>query len=173
VVVRALGYAPHVANVALRPGRDAEVAVALTRVVRLARVTARGRRSAATTRLLDDVARRGRIAIASVIDSTNIQRWTQLRTAFQQVPFVTVRSLGAGAWGLVAPNTGCVMPVAVDHRLTEWEEVTDLPPDYVLAIEVYRRPRQVPAELQWLVTQAAASGRPACGLALVWTRSAR
>ncbi len=173
VVVRALGFAPQVVNVALRPRRDAEVAVALARVVRLARVTARAARSPATSRLFDDIARRRRVGFASVIDSTTIQRWPQLRTAIQQLPFVRLGSVGAGVWGLVAPNTGCVMPVAVDRRLADWEEVVDLPPDYVLAVEVYRRPQQVPAELQGLLAQAAGMGRPACGLALVWTRSAR
>jgi hypothetical protein len=68
---------------------------------------------------------------------------------------------------------GCPLNVALDGRLTSWDELTDLPPEYVLMIEVYRRERQVPAEFQTLLAQASVSGRGGCGMVAVWTRAGR
>jgi hypothetical protein len=171
VVVRALGYAPQVVNASLRPGRDAEVAVTLARAVRLSLVEVSARRTA-NAFLFANIARRRRIGLGAFVDSTLIQQSAQLRTAFHRVPFTTVRQLQPGVWGLVTPQ-GCPMTVAIDGRLTSWDEVVDLPPEYVLMIEVYRRAAQVPIEFQGLLEQAKFHFAGGCGMAVVWTRSGR
>jgi hypothetical protein len=173
VVVRAVGYAPKVVNATLRPGREAELAVVLTQVVRLAGITVRETRRAANHQLLQGIAQRGRF-LAMVVDSSAIQASLQLRTAFARVPFTQVGRMGFGVWGLTRAD-GCPLLAAVDGRLTRWDEVIDLSPDYVLALEVYHRVARVPTEFQGLIAQARAMEMPGagCGLALVWTRNAR
>jgi hypothetical protein len=175
VLVRAVGYAPQVVNATLRPGRDAEVAVALVRAVRLASVEVTAARRAANARLFDNIARRRRIGLGSVVDSTVIRQSAQLRTAFARVPFTQLVTGRLGTWQLMTqtPSGPCTLLVAVDGRLTGWDEVTDLPPEYVLAIEVYRRDRQVPIEFLPMLSQASATGAGGCGLAAVWTRAGR
>lgn len=58
------------------------------------------------------------MGLAPVINSTLIRRSIQLRTAFAQVPFTSVRLAGGGIWGL-ATMRGCPLLVAVDGRLTQ------------------------------------------------------
>ena len=172
LVVRAVGYAPQAVSVGLRTAAPEPVEVTLRRVVRLAEVGVRAARRSPNAWLLDGIGRRRRLGLASVVDSTLISRSVQLRTAFAQVPFTSVRTLQAGTWGL-STMRGCPLLVAVDGRLTQWDEVVDLPPWYVLAIEVYRRMGLVPIELQGIVRQAAGAGQRGCGLAVVWTRAGR
>jgi hypothetical protein len=142
-------------------------------VVRLTPVSVRAARRGPNAFVLDQIAWRRRLGLASVIDSTDIMQSVQLRTAFMRVPFTRVQPGRQGTWQLAVtgPTGGpCPLLVAVDGRLTQWDEVTDLPPWYVLAVEVYRRTTLVPAEFQGLIAQA--GGLP-CGLAVVWTRNAR
>lgn len=171
-VVRAVGYAPQTVSVGLRTGAPEPVEITLRRVVRLAAVTVSEARRAANARLVAQIAHRQRTGLGSVVDSAVIGRAPQLRTAFTRVPFTTVRANRDGTWGLAAAD-GCPLYVALDGQLARWEAVVDLSPDVVLAIEVYRRLAQVPAELQGLISQATATQGRGCGLALVWTRAGR
>jgi hypothetical protein len=170
-VVRAIGFPPQSLPVAVRPGVPAPLEVTLRGVVTLAGVTVRATRTAASSYMLDAVNRRRRLSLGGFIDSTTIHRYQQLRTAFAQAPTGIVRALPGGAWGL-ATMAGCPFLVAVDGRLSQWDLVMDLPPDYVVAIETYR-PRTHPSEYEYLYEQAKAGATGGCGLVLVWTRSAR
>ena len=172
VLVRAVGYAPQVVNASLRPGQEVEVAVTLVRAVRLSPVKVTADRRRANAALVERIARHRRIGIGSFIDSTLIHQSVQLRTAFARVPFARVVPGPVGTWRMLNAD-GCPLNVALDGRLTDWDELTDLPPEYVLMIEVYRRERQVPAEFQTLLSQASVSGRGGCGMVAVWTRSGR
>lgn len=165
VVVRAVGFAPQVTNATLRPGREAEIAVALGRVVRLAGITARARRGP-NAYLLDQLARRRATDPNAFVDSTVIWRSIQLRTAFTRVPFTRVQGSPA-QWGMT-DTKGCPLVVALDDRRTTWDEINELPPEYVLMIEVYRRQSLIPSRF-W--THMSRGG--GCGLALVWTRNGR
>jgi hypothetical protein len=64
---------------------------------------------------------------------------------------------------------GCPLLVAVDRRLATWDQVAELPPASVAAVEVYPRLGSVPAEFVGLLARAHGLGVPGCGLALVWT----
>jgi len=172
LVVRALGYAPQAVSVGLRTEAPTPVEVTLRRVVRLTQVDVTARRRGPSSWLIDGIGRRKRLGLASVVDSTLILQSVQLRTAFARVPFTSVRTIPGGMWGLTTTG-GCPLPVALDGRLTQWDEVVDLPPWYVLAIEVYRRSSLVPIEFSGLMAQASVMGQRTCGLAVVWTRSGR
>lgn len=91
------------------------------------------------------------------------------------VPFTAFRRGEPGVWQLVRPGDNCLFLVAVDGHLTDWVEVADLPPMYVLAIETYRRVSQVPIEFMYLLSAASARRMPGanCGVVLVSTRNGR
>jgi hypothetical protein len=174
LVVRALGYAPQPVTVGLRVRDPEPVEVTLRRVVRLAPVSVRAAGTRGNAALMAGIARRRRVGMGSLLDSSVIARSARLETAFQQVPFTVLRPAEPGTWRLQRPD-GCPLLAAVDGRLTDWVEVADLPPDYVLAIETYRRVSQVPGEFLPLLSMAAARRMPGanCGIVLVWTRSGR
>jgi hypothetical protein len=175
LVVRALGYGPQPVTVALRTGAPEPVDITLRRVARLARVTVRARPGGQAA-LLEGLARRRRLGLGAVLDSTFIRRSPRMDGVLRRVPFATVDTVRGGVAALFT-GTGCPMAVAVDDRLTEWDEVADLPPGYVVAMEVYRRTTQVPSRFQGHLVQAAGRARRGetvpCGLALVWTRAGR
>ena len=177
LVVRAVGYAPQAVTVGLRTRESEPVEVTLRRVVRLAGVSVRGR-ATGTAQMLAGVAARRRLTTNVVFDSTFIRQSLRMDGVLRRVPNASLKLAGDGVLGLATAN-GCPIAVAVDNRITEWDEVTELPPGYVLAIEVYRRAAQVPGRFQGLLVQASIKHRSSsgdvepCGLALVWTRAGR
>lgn len=174
-VVRAVGYAPLAVSVGLRTTGSEPVEITLRRITRLATVAVSGR-AGSNSAFLTELARRRRLGIGTIVDSTLIRQAPEMHSLLRRIPGAVVSMVGPAVLGLVT-TTGCPIAVAVDDRVTTWEEVADLSTDHVLAVEVYRRTTQVPARFQGLLVQAAVlnrSGNPVpCGLALVWTRGAR
>jgi hypothetical protein len=163
LVVRAIGFPPQSLPVAVRPGTPVPLDITLRGVVTLAGVTVRAERVAVRSYALDALDRRRRFNPLGVLDSTTIHRYTTMRTALQQSQHGMVRQVN-GKVGLASMDGGCLYGVALDGRPSSWEDVLELPPDYVLAVETYPR-RRWPAQFEHLGS--------ACGLALVWTRTAR
>jgi hypothetical protein len=171
-VVRALGYAPQAVTVGLRARDPEPVEITLRRVVRLALVEVNASLRRPNAWLRDNLARRRRLlGPGAFVDSTVLRRAFDLRGALTQVPFASVRRTGYGTWALTNMR-GCQLGVALDGRMAEWDEVVDLPPARVLAVEVYRE-SQVPGEFYGLLRQVSPRGGSGagCGIALVWTRA--
>jgi hypothetical protein len=175
LVVRALGYGPQPVTVGLRTAAPEPVDITLRRVTRLARVTVRDR-ARGNAALLAAVAQRRRLGLGLSLDSSFIRLSPQMEGVLRRVPYAMVHTVRGGVPGLFTV-TNCPLAVAIDDRLTEWDEVADLPPNHVVAMEVYRRTTQVPSRFQGHLVQAARrvpiGGTLPCGLALLWTRSAR
>lgn len=171
LLVRAPGYSPQTVSVGLRTEAPAPVEVRLRRIVQLATAVVRGRGPAGpgSPSAID---RRLQLGFGSKLDSTVFLRAPSMHSALRQVPYVTLRTRGGGV--ALENDDGCEMAVAVDERVTDWEEVAGLPPNVVQTVEVYRRSASIPARFQGLLVQASRrEGKHLCGLAVVWTRRAR
>jgi hypothetical protein len=128
---------------------------------------------AGSARLLADAARRARGGKGAVLDGARVRQAPDLRTALAGVPATTVRTVDrGGVWGLTT-SAGCPLLVAVDRRLALWDQVAELAPASVAAVEVYARLADVPPEFVGLLARAHGLAIPGCGLALLWTGNAR
>jgi hypothetical protein len=79
---------------------------------------------------------------------------------------------GSTGWALVT-GADCRMAVVVDDRVTTWDDVNDLAPSQVLAVEVYPRAAAVPGRFQAHLAVSRVGDRNGCGIAIVWTVAAR
>jgi hypothetical protein len=166
-VVRAAGYRPQTRSVGLRASDPEPVEITMRRVTQLARVTVRG--NAGRARLLSEVASRRRLGFGAFLDSAALRNAVDLRSAFLRLPNVVVRANTAATGWALTTGGDCAMIAVVDDRVTTWDEVNDLVPTQVTAVEVYPRASSVPGRFQGLLKQAEVLDRRGCGIAVFWT----
>jgi hypothetical protein len=167
ILVSAVGYLPQATTVDVRGAASDTVVIILQRAAQLARVTVRARyesRAAFTTEL----EHRRRLGGGSFLDSTTVAQRGTLRDAFTLLPFVRLAG-SAVEWRLEfwAPSTSISAPdhcrpdIRLDNTPVDESVLAALPADQVLAIEVYRRDHQAPAQYRSMKR---------CGVVLVWTK---
>jgi hypothetical protein len=173
LLVRAVGYAPQAAAVQHRHDPDAAVDVVLRRLTSLGAVTVRARADVHAS-LRRDIAERQRVGMGHWLDSAAVQRAGSLRNAMVTLPFINVTGsmvlwdvrMWSGPTVLSAgrPSSTCAPAWWLDGvAQRDNETITGLPPEHILAVEVFRRANLVPMQYR--------TDQTLCGAVFVWTHA--
>jgi hypothetical protein len=169
--VRAIGFQPYRATVAVRPGDGEAVSVRLERLAMLDTVQVRARRAQRLGPDMVDFERRRRQGFGRFFDGEQLGQLGVSRTSdlFWQVPGVRVAIGGPQGDRLFMRaamlGSECAPTIFVDGMPLPPEVSLDLavPPADLRAVEVYTRAMQTPPEFS-------PNGASGCGAVVVWTK---
>jgi hypothetical protein len=161
-----IGVTPVLSTVDVRPGDTTMISLALPRITSLATVHVT---STERARMLREEFEERKIMYGrNIIDSTAINRLMSLPNVFYGIPNVTAKRSANGDFTvLMADGRGksCIPELRVDGAMVnDFATLNSLPPNRVLAVEVYPHAFNVPSEYQ------RGGVRYQCGLVAVWTK---
>jgi sirohydrochlorin ferrochelatase len=170
--VLSIGMAPVVMTVDVFAGDTSVVAAQLHSVITLDVVRVIG--SATQRRLIQDLENRRHRGGGYMLDSTQIGGHGTMMSVFTTVPTVQIQRIGnAGRFFVLLPqgNRKCVAALWIDgvQQMTgreadvAYDQLLDIHPDEIAAVEVYPHATTVPMEL--------AGTDPTCGVVALWTKS--
>jgi hypothetical protein len=135
----------------------------MQKVVRLPGVTVAG--SVMRKTIFADIDYRRRTGFGHFVDSMEIAKLGSLSAAFGSTPFARVVSRGGHIDKVMVTVRGfeCEAAYLIDGLVSERDELIDLTPQSVVAIEVYSR--LIPSDIM-----AKLHRRPGCGVVAFWTR---
>lgn len=157
VEVRAIGAAPYVTIVDVRPRDTTTVAFSLSKVVTLEEITVKARRFRDV--MIRDIAERRRVGLGYFRDSTEIGQLPNVTTIFDGVAGLRVRR-GIGSQLRIQVD-GCDLAIWIDRQRLEPVDLYLLTPDAIATIETYTRPTFMPPEFK---------EKGKCGAVVVWTK---
>ena len=163
-----LGYAPRTATLVVQPGRTSEITAAIVpRAIELAPIEVTVRSEFLERNGFYNRARQGQ---GRQLDRRELDRIDpfEISEVFQRLPGVRLqRSTNVGAPALALnprvgslSNTQCILDVYIDGVRTTSQDLNQIPPDWLDAMEVYVGAQ---APIQY-------SGLNPCGVVLLWTR---
>jgi hypothetical protein len=170
--VLSIGMAPVVMTVDIFAADTSVVAAQVRRMTTLDVVRIIG--SAAQRRLIQDLESRRHRGGGYMLDSTQIGGHGTMMSVFTTVPTVQIQRIGnAGRFFVLLPqgNRQCVAALWIDgvQQMTgreadvAYDQLLDIHPDEIAAVEVYPHATTVPMEL--------AGTDPTCGVVALWTKS--
>jgi hypothetical protein len=167
IAVRALGFAPLFQTVTVLEQGNEEVQVdMLATALRGVNVTAKN-----VSPLQLDYEQRKREGFGTFKDSTEIVRFTSIRSIFQGIPSLVITGNSTMNFSLFTPVQsmssnnpagGCPVNVYIDGQPSDTEVLVTLSKEQIAAIEVYIRQEFAPAKYLVLNNN--------CGVVLVWTK---
>jgi hypothetical protein len=166
LVARYIGAAPVRTSIDIVPGDTTIVAMGMSKVTRLTTMNVTSPQRASMLR--EGYEARQLIYHRFMLDSSFIARLPTLANAFQTLPNVTVKRAGLTGFTVLVPdghNGSCTPELRVDGVLiNDFGQLLAIPPNRVVAMEVYPHASQVPPELQ------RGGIRYECGMVAVWTK---
>lgn len=166
LVARYIGAAPVRTLVDIVPGDTTRVTLGMSTVTRLTTMNVTSPERAAMLR--EGYEARKVMYHRFMIDSAVIGKLPTLANVFQTLPTVTTKRVGLTGFTVLAPDGhsgSCTLELRVDGVLiNDFGQLLAIPPNRVVAVEVYPHASQVPPELQ------RGGVRYECGMVAVWTK---
>ena len=163
---RSVGYTPTLQPIDVMERGMEEVQVELTRSVLLPGVKVTER--LAIPVLLAEFEEHRRAGFGTFLDSSVIERKTNIRNVFEGIPSLEVTGRDQSEFKMFTPvlsfSGSCPVNVFLDGRKSGTDELQALPKDLVAAVEVYVRQPNAPAKYR--------PTQNACGVVIVWTKMA-
>jgi hypothetical protein len=163
---RAVGYTPTIQAVDVMERGMEDVHVELTRSTVLPGVKVTERLS--IPRLRAEFEERRKDGFGVFLDETVIERKTNVRNIFENIPSLEVAGRDQSAFRMFTPvmsmSGPCPVNVLLDGRKSDTEELVALPKTLIAAVEVYIRQSTAPAKYRPISNL--------CGMVLVWTKMA-
>lgn len=168
LAARALPYSPMYQPIVVleKDNDDIEVVMVATA---LPSVNVTGKQNVSTLQM--DYEQRRREGFGTFKDSTEIVKFTSIRSIFQGIPSLVITGVDATAFALFTPGQslstnnpagGCPANVYVDGKPSDTSVLISLSKEQIAAIEVYIRQEFAPAKYLLLSNN--------CGVVLVWTK---
>jgi len=166
LLVRSVGYTPVMQPIDVMERQTDEVNVEMQRSVVLPGVKVTERLAIPVLRA--EFEEHKRAGFGTFLDSSVIERKTNMRNIFEGIPSLEVTGRDNTAFYMFTPvlsfSGPCPVNVYLDGRKSDTDELQGFPKDLVAAVEVYVRQPNAPAKYR--------PTQNACGVVLVWSKMA-
>lgn len=166
--VRAVGFAPMFLPITVLQKQNEELDITMLATA-LPGVNVTGRQNVSLLQL--DFEQRKREGFGTFKDSTEIVKFTSIRSIFQGIPSLVITGSQTSGFSLFTPGQslstpnpagGCPANVYIDGKPSDTDVLITLSKEQIAAIEVYIRQEFAPAKYLLLSNN--------CGVVLVWTK---